>query len=115
MKTDKGDWKVKQSIPAGHRGARRMFERFGEDLLCVRYRYDGNGNRITTAEIIIDRAKIRPKNPPVDLPTLEGLGKKQSREVLRNLGYRPGMPEKEKALIITKARKLVQLLGKVKE
>lgn len=62
----------------------------------VRYRYDGKGNRITTAEMIVDRAKVAPKVSPAELPILEGLGAEKSRELLMDLGYRPEIGGKEK-------------------
>jgi hypothetical protein len=43
-------------LKPGQKGTRRLMEKFGAALLCVRYRYDEEtGENLTTAEIIIER------------------------------------------------------------
>ena len=47
--------KVHTHLKPGENGTPRLVERFGDSLLCVRYRYDAiRGVRIKTAEIIVD-------------------------------------------------------------
>jgi hypothetical protein len=47
--------KVHKHLKPGENGTRRLVERFGDTLLCVRYRYDAIRDvRIKTAEIIVD-------------------------------------------------------------
>jgi hypothetical protein len=52
----------------GEAGTRKLVERFGEKLVCVRYRYDpGKGKRYKTAELIVEEEDwLPPENaqPP---------------------------------------------------
>ncbi len=55
---------IKRMAP-GASGTRRLAERFGESLVCVRYRENpARGLRYTTVEIIVDQ---RPFDAPEDL------------------------------------------------
>ncbi len=55
---------IKRMAP-GASGTRRLAERFGESLVCVRYRENpARGLRYTTVEIIVGQ---RPFNAPEDL------------------------------------------------
>ena len=55
---------IKRMAP-GASGTRRLAERFGESLVCVRYRENpACGLRYTTVEIIVDQ---RPFDAPEDL------------------------------------------------
>ncbi len=55
--------KAHKHLKPGENGTRRLVERFGSSLQCVRYRFDAiRDMRIKTAEIIVDE---RPgKGPP---------------------------------------------------
>jgi hypothetical protein len=47
--------KAHKHLKPGENGTLRLVERFGDTLLCVRYRYDAiRDMRIKTAEIIVD-------------------------------------------------------------
>jgi hypothetical protein len=47
--------KAHKHLKPGEKGTRRLVDRFGDNLLCVRYRYDDiRDMRIKTAEIIVD-------------------------------------------------------------
>jgi hypothetical protein len=47
--------KAHKHLKPGEKGTRRLVDRFGDTLLCVRYRYDAiRDMRIKTAEIIVD-------------------------------------------------------------
>lgn len=47
--------KTHKHLKPGENGTLRLLERFGDNLLCVRYRYDAIRDvRIETAEIIVD-------------------------------------------------------------
>lgn len=42
-------------LKPGQKGTRRLVEKYGESLLCVRYRYDAKrGVRLQTVEIIVE-------------------------------------------------------------
>jgi hypothetical protein len=52
---------IKRLAP-GAAGTRRLLDRYGDALVCVRYREDQTaGSRYTTIELIVDR---RPAKPP---------------------------------------------------
>jgi hypothetical protein len=54
MIKNKIDWKARTSLPVGKKGTQKWFEQFGENLLCVRYRYNKElMRRVTTVEIIV--------------------------------------------------------------
>ena len=47
-------------------GTKRWMLKYGEDLYCVRYRYDiESKERITTVEIIVDRSKWEVNNKKI--------------------------------------------------
>jgi hypothetical protein len=46
----------------GQNGTKRLVERFGERLVCVRYRYDAeHGRRYKTVELIVESVPWRPR------------------------------------------------------
>jgi len=50
--------KIQRTIIPGQPGTKKLVDQFGEELVCVRYRYDTkNKQRLTTVEIIVDRQK----------------------------------------------------------
>jgi len=56
---------VVKTMKPGDPGTRRQLERWGADLLCVRYRYDDERReRLTTVEIVIERAARAPRVDP---------------------------------------------------
>ncbi len=53
--------KTKLSIKAGHKGTKRLCEKYGDSLVCVRYRYDETTKkRYKTVELIIDETDWEP-------------------------------------------------------
>ena len=52
---------------AGEPGTKRLREEWGEDLVCVRYRYDeARMERLKTVEIVIERVEWRHRERPRD-------------------------------------------------
>lgn len=46
-------WKTRLTLTPGANGTKKLLERYGERLVCVRYRYDGERRkRIKTVELI---------------------------------------------------------------
>lgn len=44
-----------RKLKPGQPGTKRLLEQYGEQLVCVRYRYDaGAGKRVKTVEIVIE-------------------------------------------------------------
>ena len=55
---------VVKTMKAGDPGTRRQLEKYGLDLLFVRYRYDEERHeRMTTVELVIDRGQRAPSVP----------------------------------------------------
>ena len=67
--------KVKRIVQPGQPGTKKLVETYGDNLLCVRYRYDEQKSKVyKTIEIIIDErpweqpnVKKIPKNKSIDI------------------------------------------------
>lgn len=47
--------KVKSTLAPGQKGTKELTEKYGDQLICVRYRYDSSTQkRYKTVELIID-------------------------------------------------------------
>ncbi len=52
---------------AGQAGTKKLLQEYGEDLVCVRYRYDdARRERVKTAEIVVSRVEWVPRRRPPD-------------------------------------------------
>ena len=62
-------WAVSKTIQTDGKGAVKLAQKYGESLVCVRYRISPDGNeRITTIELEIDKTPVNKKaNPLVTL------------------------------------------------
>lgn len=48
---------ARRTLAPGQKGAKRFLDRYGEQLVCVRYRYDEQRRkRFTTVEIIVEES-----------------------------------------------------------
>jgi hypothetical protein len=55
------DMKSYAHLKPGQKGTRRLVEKYGDSVLCVRYRYDENrGVRLKTVEIIVEEKPCVP-------------------------------------------------------
>ena len=53
--------RTKLTLMPGANGTKKLVERYGERLVCVRYRYDrGRGTRIKTVELIEEETPWQP-------------------------------------------------------
>jgi hypothetical protein len=53
---------TRTTLRPGQKGTRKLAARFGERLVCVRYRYDAQaGRRYTTVELVVSSGPWRPK------------------------------------------------------
>lgn len=58
-------WPVGKTMQADSRGAVKLTRRFGETLICVRYRLSPDGkHRLTTVELEVDRVEVQKKSNP---------------------------------------------------
>ena len=63
MTPRKSELHVTKTLEPGQPGAVKLGQRYGDSLLCVRYRQDASGLvRYTTVELIVDRAEISQKS-----------------------------------------------------
>ena len=55
------DMKTKTHLKPGQKGTKRLVEKYGDSLICVRYRYDEKrGVRLKTVEIIEEEKPFKP-------------------------------------------------------
>lgn len=55
--------RVVKRLSPSQPGALKWARRYGETLVCVRYRHDPQDtHRITTVELVVERAKVRRRN-----------------------------------------------------
>ncbi len=63
--------KTRLILKPGQRGTKRLAEKYGNTLLCVRFRYDAaSGQRLKTVELIVERTKWTPPVPQYTADTL---------------------------------------------
>jgi hypothetical protein len=62
---------IKATLKPGQNGTKRLQEKYGDRLVCVRYRYDQqNGKRFTTVELVEEEVQwvmegsVKPHAPP---------------------------------------------------
>ncbi len=54
------DMKTQTHLKPGQKGTKRLHEKYGDSLLCVRYRYDEKrGVRLKTVEIIVEESVVK--------------------------------------------------------
>ena len=59
-------WRVAKKIKPSQRGAIKLARHHGKELLCVRYRENPDGTeRITTIELVVERAVIQKHDDPI--------------------------------------------------
>lgn len=76
---------VIKKLPPGAGGTRRLQQRYGRELVCVRYRESADGTtRFTTVELIVER---RPLTPAEDLVRVE-FGETALRDRVKAAGGR---------------------------
>jgi hypothetical protein len=91
---------IRTTLKPGDRGTRKLLARFGERLVCVRYRYDAaSGHRYTTVELVVAKApwKVSARRPRADRSPEEmvyvrvGFGEEVLRAKMKALGaiWRP--------------------------
>jgi len=52
--------KSHKHLKPGQKGTKRLVEKYGDSLLCVRYRYDENrGLQLKTVEIVVEEKVLR--------------------------------------------------------
>jgi hypothetical protein len=84
------DLKTQTHLKPGQRGTKKLVARYGDALLCVRYRYDkARGVRVKTVELVVEE-KVWP-NPPLPgfaeiVQVAVGYPEKGLRDLLKSAG-----------------------------
>jgi hypothetical protein len=56
--------KTRLNLKPGQRGTKALVEKYGDALVCVRYRYDeASRTRIKTVELIVEKKELPAKQP----------------------------------------------------
>jgi hypothetical protein len=56
--------KTRLTLTPGQPGTKNLVEQYGDDLVCIRYRYDDKlRQRVKTVELIIERVAWEPPAP----------------------------------------------------
>lgn len=92
------DMKTQNHLKPGQKGTKRLLEKYGDSLLCVRYRYDeGRGIRLKTVEIVIEEKPWRPASQRHDedmVALVVAYTEKALRDQLKAVGGRWNPDEK---------------------
>lgn len=81
---------VKATIKPGHNGTKKYLQQYGDQLVCVRYRYDKQRNRRqTTIELIVDEQDWLPGysiKPDQKVAIRIGYGEADLRDQVKQAG-----------------------------
>jgi len=84
------DVKTCNNLQPGRKGTKRLLEKYGDSLLCVRYRYDARrGVRLKTVELIVEEKALQVPLPFHDEDIVDILvrySEKSLREMLKAAG-----------------------------
>ena len=83
-------------LKPGQKGTKSLLEKYGDTLVCVRYRYDeASRTRIKTVELIVDKKELAPtrkKKQKIEdetvVPVRIAYGEKQLGKMARSAGGR---------------------------
>ena len=86
------DMKTQTHLKSGQKGTKRLVEKFGDSLVCVRYRYDASrGVRLKTVEIVVEEKLFKPSSCFRDegiVPVIVAYSENTLREKLKAAGGR---------------------------
>jgi len=81
---------IKATLQPGQKGTRQLLKTYGDQLVCVRYRYDRRRQkRLKTVELIIDERDWLPGiriTPDKRVHVQIGYGEQQLREAVKSAG-----------------------------
>jgi hypothetical protein len=65
---------ARRKLTPGQKGTKKFLDRYGDQLVCVRYRYDEQRHRrFTTIEIVVEESDWKPVAIPATEPANVGL------------------------------------------
>ena len=77
-------------LKPGQKGTKALVEKYGDDLVCVRYRYDeASRTRLKTVEIIVEMKQLPPAQGTPDntiVPVQIAFGAKELGKMARSAG-----------------------------
>ena len=66
--------RIKRIVKPGQPGTKKLIEKFGDNLICVRYRYDAKNKRMfKTIELVIEDLPWQPNSLKIPLNKLVNL------------------------------------------
>ena len=81
---------IKTTLTPGQNGTKQLLKEYGDQLVCVRYRYDkSRGKRFKTVELIVDEQEWQPGfryQPDQQVHIRIGYGEKDLREKVKAAG-----------------------------
>lgn len=82
--------RTRAKLRPGQRGTKRWVAKYGDQLVCVRYRYDAQQHkRYTTVELIVDEAEWTPPPSPDTIVALRvAWDEGKIRQIVKNAGGR---------------------------
>jgi len=85
------NWAVSKTMQVYTPGAVKLSRRYGDTLICVRYRISPDGKeRVTTVELLIDRVHVQPKaNRSVAVKIYPSEAKLRERAKARGAWFNP--------------------------
>lgn len=85
-----GGMQTRLTLKAGERGTKKLVARYGERLVCVRYRYDAERRRrYKTVELIVEEADWDPRPDPETVVSVRvGLEEVEVQRQVRGAGGR---------------------------
>lgn len=92
------DMKTQTHLKPGQKGTKRLVEKYGDSLLCVRYRHDeSRGVRLKTVEIVVEEKACRPSSRYMDgdiVSVMVSYTEKPLQDMLKAVGGRWDPKEK---------------------
>lgn len=77
--------KIKRIVRPGQPGTKKLVARYGDNLICVRYRYDAENNRtLKTIELVIENQPWQPNPEKIPLNKIVDLQIAIGETELRN-------------------------------
>lgn len=85
--------RIKRKLKPGEPGTQKFVQRYGDDLVCVRYRYDAaTGRRLTTVELTVDAGPWQKSRHRIPHNKIVGIrvhyAETQLRRLVKNAGGR---------------------------
>lgn len=83
--------RIKRKLKPGDPGTQKFLQRYGDDLVCVRYRYDATSRtRVTTVELVVEAGPWKQSRHLIPYNKTVGIrvdyAETQLRKLVKNAG-----------------------------